>query len=858
MTKRKLLYIPLLLLFVFSMGTLVSHYLNVFTIESRVSRLANLPFSYNSGRVDIVTPAAEAAGVKVGDKMLAIDGRPLDSQPAFDEEYGKLTADRPVIVSMSRAVENGEPLKYDATVTPVKVERDLEYYSGYVVGFMFSYLLPTVCIFLGFWVVFARPADPLAWILLFVLLGLASLGLEFYWDGGTLIGIFQKIFFAGWAMSMLLFGIYFPERWVLDQRWPQLKWFLILPLSFQLLLTVFGLIRTFLAIDFIVYLGPVAKFYGIYGFFPNMLAIGLFFAALGYKVGTTKNRDAKRRLSLMLYGTSIAITPTFFLVLYRFATGAKGSFFQIVPFWIAFSALLLMLLFPLTMAYVIVVHRAMDVSIVIRQGLQYALAKNGVLALQICLSIAVIITAFSFVSDSQTNRPQKIMFIAIGVALVFLIRLLADKIKLWTDRKFFREAYNSEQLLSELSEDVRTMVETKPLLETLSTRISQSLHVPQVALLLKNGTVFQPAHALGYDTPPLASFDNDARMIERLRKNEPVVIYEDDEESWQPEDAPDRDKLRELNSQLLLPVGAKNQLSGVISLGPKLSEEPYSANDLRLLKSVASQTGLALENSRLTEAIALEAVQKERINREIEIAREVQERLFPQDLPKVAGLEYYGACRPASGVGGDYYDFFDLEAEKFGIAIGDVSGKGIGASLMMASLQASLRGQAIHSGDDLASLMGNVNRLVYETSTTNRYATFFYAQYDPKTRKLHYVNAGHNPPFLLRGKGTDLEVILLTEGGPVVGMLPPMLVEYEQGEIVLKPGDMLVGSTDGITEAMNPADEEWGEDSMLEELKKLVSLPSKKVLEHIVAAADKFADGAKQHDDMTMIVIKCE
>jgi len=225
-------------------------------------------------------------------------------------------------------------------------------------------------------------------------------------------------------------------------------------------------------------------------------------------------------------------------------------------------------------------------------------------------------------------------------------------------------------------------------------------------------------------------------------------------------------------------------------------------------------------------------------------------------------LEYYGACRPASGVGGDYYDFFELQSGKFGIAIGDVSGKGIGASLMMASLQASLRGQAIHSGDDLAGLMVNVNQLVYDTSTTNRYATFFYAQYEPSTRKLMYVNAGHNPPFILRNadvqsatSDSEIEVILLTEGGPVVGMLPPMLVSYKQGEIILQRGDMLVGSTDGITEAMNPAEEEWGEDSMLEAVKPLIGRPSREILEQIVADADRFANGAKQHDDMTMIVV---
>ena len=150
--------------------------------------------------------------------------------------------------------------------------------------------------------------------------------------------------------------------------------------------------------------------------------------------------------------------------------------------------------------------------------------------------------------------------------------------------------------------------------------------------------------------------------------------------------------------------------------------------------------------------------------------------------------------------------------------------------------------------------MSNVNRLVYEASTTNRYATFFYAQYEAATRKLAYVNAGHNPPYLLR-EGSN-EPVLLTEGGPVIGMLPPMLVSYSQGDLELVPGDLIVGFTDGISEAMNPAEEEWGEEALLDELKTLRDLPPRGIHDACVAAADKFAAGANQHDDMTMMIVR--
>lgn len=853
MKKNPGLYVVLVLLAAFSFAVLFSHYRNLPAYYNSLMLDARLPFAYSDG-VTTMKPEAEQAGIKTGDRIEAINGKKINNDQDYAGAVSRMTLDEPVELSMSRKTADGQIQNYETRVLPDAIEKNFSYYAQFVVGLIFTYILPTLCILLGFWVVFVRPRDFLAWILLFVLLGLSSLSLEMYKDD-TLVGGYQNIFFASWALAMMLFGIYFPERWNIDRKLPWAKWILIVPLSFQILSTILGLIKTNLNIDLLSFMRPLLIFNGDVGFFANLIAIGLFFVALGHKSGTLQNLDARRRLKLMLYGTSLAITPSFLIVLYRVFTGGQGSFFNVVPFWVALFALGMMLLFPLTMAYVIVVHRAMDVSVVVRQGLQYALARNGVKILQFILLVAVVLGVLWIFRSEKFDLASQIGFVAAGFALIPLIDYTAKNLRVWIDKKFFREAYNAEQILSELSEDVRTMVETKPLLETVSTKISESLHVPQIALLLKNGDGFHAAYALGYEQPPAIEFSANDKTVEKLKKNEPLTIYQDDQDSWVNDEIEtvEREKLQKLNAQLLLPIGAKDELSGLISLSPKRSEEPYSPNDLRLLKSVAAQTGLALENSRLTETIAREAAQKERLNRELEIAREVQERLFPQELPPTEGLDYIGACRPALGVGGDYYDFLELPEGKFGIAIGDVSGKGIGASLMMASLQASLRGQAIHCGSDLAELMRHVNTLVYEASTSNRYATFFYAQLDTKSRKLIYVNAGHNPPFLLRKSG---EVLRLEDGGAVVGMLPTMFVNYTQGEVQLEAGDLLVGYTDGISEAMNPAEEEWGEDAMLEELKNVYAQPSEEILTHIVACADKFANGAKQHDDMTMIIVK--
>ena len=265
-----------------------------------------------------------------------------------------------------------------------------------------------------------------------------------------------------------------------------------------------------------------------------------------------------------------------------------------------------------------------------------------------------------------------------------------------------------------------------------------------------------------------------------------------------------------------------------------------------------AQTALALEVARLTTAIGREMAQRERLNRELEIAQEVQAHLFPQHLPPVAGLDYCGQCRPAREIGGDYYDFLELPEGKLGIAIGDVSGKGIGAALLMASLEASLRAQAAVR-HDLVDLIKQVNRLVSEASSDNRYATLFYAEYDPQTQQLSYVNAGHNPPIVLRHSSNASEVMRLRTGGPVVGLLQH---SYQQEAFPLMAGDQMVLFTDGISESMNSHDEEWGESRLIECVKSCREMSAHGAMARIFAAADAFSAGASQHDDMTLVVLR--
>ncbi|MDQ2712094.1 MAG: SpoIIE family protein phosphatase [Acidobacteriota bacterium] len=458
----------------------------------------------------------------------------------------------------------------------------------------------------------------------------------------------------------------------------------------------------------------------------------------------------------------------------------------------------------------------------------------------------------------QQHEFLNVVLLAIligGLFRVFIMRdSLSNRMQRWLDRKFFREAYNSEVVLSELSDQARRFTDTGSLMETVLRRISEVLHVPQVAVWLRGSGVFHLQQALGLDVSgPLVLQEQSATVQNLVRTNRPATVYRDRPEEWFAEvGAEERDVLRRVNAELLLPLAGRAGLMGLMALGPKRSEEPYTPTDLRTLQSVAAQTGLALEVSELVQSLATEAAQRERINRELEIAREVQQRLFPQRIPEIAGVSLAGMCRPALEVGGDYYDLIELEDGRLGFAIGDVSGKGISAALVMASLRASLRGLTLEGPGDLAKMMQKVNRLVYEASTSNRYATFFFATYDPAKRELCYVNAGHNSPMLVRDESR--ETLRLEAGGLVVGLLP--FASYEAQSVILESGDLLISYTDGISEAMTVDDEEWGEERMLAAVPIDPSLSAKQIIESIFLAADEFAAGAEQHDDMTVLIMK--
>jgi sigma-B regulation protein RsbU (phosphoserine phosphatase) len=306
--------------------------------------------------------------------------------------------------------------------------------------------------------------------------------------------------------------------------------------------------------------------------------------------------------------------------------------------------------------------------------------------------------------------------------------------------------------------------------------------------------------------------------------------------------------LKRLDVRMAAALRTKQEISGVLLLGPPASRSEYTAAERRLVRTCATQLALMVENGRLTDRV----VEQEKLRRDLALAAEVQKHLLPPYPPDAAVASLAAISLPARSVGGDYYDFIELGEHQIGVALADVAGKGVAAALIMSVVQASLRILSCENNVTLPQLAAKMNQFLHRSTPSNSYATFFYAQLDKSTRRLRYVNAGHLPPYLLHSQGGGVEE--LSTGGAVIGLFPQM--NYEEAAVDMQPGDVLVAFTDGVTEALNASDEEFGEERLKDLLRRVVHLPVAEISSRITEELRHWISDAPQYDDLTFIVMK--
>lgn len=301
-----------------------------------------------------------------------------------------------------------------------------------------------------------------------------------------------------------------------------------------------------------------------------------------------------------------------------------------------------------------------------------------------------------------------------------------------------------------------------------------------------------------------------------------------------------------INSILSVPLKTKGKLIGVLNVFNKISKDGFSPNDQRMLSIIATQSAQVVENARLYD----EEQSLKKIEEELNFATDIQTNLLPKSNPQIDGFDIAGKSIPAKEVGGDYYDFISIDENKNAICLGDISGKGLPAAMLMANLQATLRGQAIFSSSS-GECLTRANKLLYRSTDRQKFATLFYGILDSPKDIFHFSNAGHDPPFFI---DSNKQVIRLTKGGTVLGFMEEY--QFEEDSIKLNTGDTVIIYSDGITEALNEQDEEFGEERLLAIIKDSILLKAVNIIEAVFDAVKAFVQDVPQSDDITIVVIK--
>jgi sigma-B regulation protein RsbU (phosphoserine phosphatase) len=407
------------------------------------------------------------------------------------------------------------------------------------------------------------------------------------------------------------------------------------------------------------------------------------------------------------------------------------------------------------------------------------------------------------------------------------------------------------ELLYHLSQDFNSTLDLDKVLNRVMDEVIAIVHAERGFVMLREADgrlTFRAARGMDQTTIQDPHFQVSRSIVERVaREGEPLLTS----------DALHDDRLNTrrsitilgLRSVLCVPLKTRDQISGVVYVDSRIRAGIFSRADLDLLTAIASSAAIAIENARLYQV----AVDRGRLERELQMAREVQASLLPGQTPQVPGWEFAARWQPARQVGGDYYDFIPLDGGRLGLVIADVSDKGMPAALFMALTRSTIRasvGQAASPAEGIAL----ANRLLCADSTGGMFVTLFYAQLNPATGEMTYVNAGHNPPLHRSNRGGEPgPLIELTRTGMALGVLEE--TPFEQCTVRIDPGDSVFLYTDGVTDALNAQSQEFGKLRLLHTLNEHRQTPAGQMLDTIARALDRHVGETPRADDVTMVAV---
>ncbi len=639
-----------------------------------------------------------------------------------------------------------------------------------------------------------------------------------------------------------------------------LHFFLIFP-DKKLTITRFPVIEPLLYVLPVVFYVQFTldQFFGSHApriYSTRWLILGSYFSsgvvALIHSYIAVRDPIQRQRMRILTLGTLAGIMP--FLVFTVLLGGRVGS-------EIAFLGIAPMILVPVAFAYSIARYRVMQIEVLLRRSLLYTTLTGGLLILYLGLVLAL--GAVLLHLSGQTSQVATIAATLLAAAALWPLR---TQVQGHLDRRFFRSKGNLASALQEFGQDIPRLIKFETLIDRIGRRLCVLLDVPKVAVYRPHedsrnaswvlaGSASTSEDAPLNPCPEILDLQATARRLAQF--NEPYWVERSStrlsmksaatrEQAELLQRLDERDLLADRGFALLVPMLAQDHLVGVFALPAKRGGDDYQIQDLELLTMVSGQVALQMENSRLYE----QELKKQKLEEQLSLARSIQSRLLPGRIPDVSGVDLAATNITSAEVSGDYYDTIPMPDGRLAIIISDVSGKGVPASLLASSLQASLRAHCVGS-DSPAQILTRVNLYLHESTDPSHFATLFLAVYDPVERSLNYCSGGHNPPILRRSDG---RIELLEKGGMPIGAFD--FSTYEEEKILFDDGDMLFLYTDGLTESLSPEGEEFGTERVEQLLDTYHELEATDLLTSMHDQLRSFLHRDQADDDVTLMVLK--
>ncbi|MCP4622482.1 MAG: SpoIIE family protein phosphatase [bacterium] len=772
------------------------------------------------------------AGLKVQDRIVAVDGQPL--------------ARAQDVISAVRDKAPGTPVKYTVGLkdktTEVTVPVTVFGGKDFVLTFLPLYLGGLAFYVLGAIVFLLKPKTTPSWVFLMLCLSLGTYMITAF-EAQTTYYLANTHYFFVFVYPATFFhlGLIFPDKKRILNRLPVFGYLIYLPavilgLGFNLYLFNFEKV---LSASALTWLPNYIKFAAMARLF-TLFCVASLIVFLIHSLFKALTVVSRQRARMILLG----VTAAFLL---PGAAMASVHFFKVNIPWnfLGFLALA----FPASIAYSIVKHNLFDADTIIRRTVGYVIVTAIVIG-----AYAIVSISFNFFMGQYELAQSKAFPILFTLGVILIFNPLRDRVQALVDRIFFRKEYDYGAIIEKVGRAMTSLLDLGEILKHLSQTFMEDMFIntSSIILLTPAGTEYQVYHADGekkQDVESLA-FERDVPLMQVIEERKEELTRYDvmEDPQYQEVSKSCTADFDSLQASLMVPLVYQDQVIGSLNLGEKKSGKFYNREDIELLRTLANQGAIAIENARLFK----ENLEKQRMEEELNIARDLQVSMLPTECPTIEGLDIAAYSVSAREVGGDFYDFIDLGENKAGFVIGDVTGKSVSGALVMSASRSVFRmlSEETHS---VSESMMRANRRLKKDIKSGMFVALLYAVVDAKEQNLTMCSAGQTQPIYLSSKAAEAN-LLDTEGDTFpLGILDD--VNYEETRCQLTPGDKVIFYTDGIVEAMNEQEEIFGFERLLEMVKSSKADTAEELMNEIIASVHDFAGDASQHDDITVIVL---